>query len=391
LQEDEPSVNHVSRHITAIIASMLAASAPIAVRAAESDTRVVVFDDVPIEWSAATADGPATDGHELRSGGQSAVRTLDLPEAPANQRDARRIIAEVEVEPVLVQAGGKARPGDPWTRLGSVEVILPDKTGASPRVAEIMRFTTAFGGPAVYRADVTALAPLLSGRTTLSLSISTYARPAWRASLALSYSDEGAGVRRPAFAMPLFLEPSLTADRHVVSSVVSIPTGLERPRLRVITTGHATDGSAGDEFTSRTHVLRIDGREIACWRPWSEQGASLRGGNPASGRHEIDGRELWSSDLDRAGWHPGLMVEPLMIPLPELTPGRHEVELAILDIRPSERRGERTSHGYWRASAIVVADEPWPIVPATPSTGGGPPVPGAGPGRKPDPRPRGGS
>jgi hypothetical protein len=359
---------------------------------AESDTRIAVFEGVPIEWSATA--GPAAaeiDGVERRSGGQSVVRTIDLPEAPANQRDARRVIATVEVEPVLVESGGKARPGDPWTRLGSVEVILPDKTGASPRVAEIMRFITGFGGPATYRADVTALAPLLSGRSTLSLSISTYARPAWRASLTLTYSDEGVGVRRPALAAPLFHELNVTSEANSASAVVTIPAGLERPRLRLITSGHATDGGPGDEFTSRTHVLRIDGREVARWRPWSEQGGALRPGNPSSGRHAIDGRELWSSDLDRAGWHPGLMVEPLMIPLPELTPGRHEIDLEILGIRPSEKRGVRTEHGYWRVSGIVVADEPWPIVPATRATDQPAAPPGGSGERKPDPQPRRGS
>jgi hypothetical protein len=135
-----------------------------------------------------------------------------------------------------------------------------------------------------------------------------------------------------------------------------IPRGVSRPRLHILSTGHATDGAGGDEFISRTHVLRIDGQEVARWRPWSEQGGPLRDINPTAGRTVIGQRELWASDLDRSGWHPGLLVQPDRIPLPELTAGQHLIELEIQGIRPKDQSG----YGYWRVSAIVVADEPWP-------------------------------
>jgi hypothetical protein len=93
------------------------------------------------------------------------------------------------------------------------------------------------------------------------------------------------------------------------------------------------------------------------FRPWREVGGTLRPLNPTSGRVRIKGRQLWSSDLDRAGWHPGLVVEPIVIPLPELTPGEHTIEYSVLNIRPEDEAGEL---GYWRISAILVADEPWP-------------------------------
>ena len=109
---------------------------------------------------------------------------------------------------------------------------------------------------------------------------------------------------------------------------------------------------------TRTHVLKVDGVEVARFRPWSEEGGTVRNQNPTSGRVTVEGRELWSSDLDRSGWHPARVVEPLIIPLPELTPGVHRIELEVLDIRaPSETSNER---GFWRVSAIVIADQPWP-------------------------------
>ena len=73
----------------------------------------------------------------------------------------------------------------------------------------------------------------------------------------------------------------------------------------------------------------------------------------------IDGREVWSSDLDRSGWQPGTVVQPLIVPAPVLTPGPHEVQIEILW---TDFEGLDHDHGYWRLSAVVVADEPWPAV-----------------------------
>jgi hypothetical protein len=218
-----------------------------------------------------------------------------------------------------------------------------------------MRFVTPFGGPATYIADLTAFAPLLTGETSVRVWISTWRKPAWKVTLTLTYTTEGVGYRRPRWATPIF-NNEVNAEQRLLKTTIEVPSGVARPRLHVISTGHATDGAGGDEFITRTHVLRIDGQEVTRWRPWSESGGSLRSINPTSGRMDIDGRQLWASDLDRSGWHPGLLVEPLRIPLPELSPGRHAIELEILNIRPKDQSG----YGYWRVSAIVVADEPWP-------------------------------
>ena len=218
-----------------------------------------------------------------------------------------------------------------------------------------MRFVTPFGGPATFTADLTALAPLLSGSTSVRVWISTWKQPAWRVTLTLTYSLDGVGYRRPAWAKPVF-NGEITAAKNVLRTAIIVPQGLSRPRLQILSTGHATDGAGGDEFISRTHVLRIDGAEVARWRPWREDGGPLRTINPTSGRMLIDRRTLWASDLDRSGWLPGLLVEPLHIPLAELTTGTHIIELEILNVRPKDQAG----YGYWRVSAIAVADEPWP-------------------------------
>ena len=80
--------------------------------------------------------------------------------------------------------------------------------------------------------------------------------------------------------------------------------------------------------------------------------------NPWAARNTTKGRKLWSSDSDRSGWHVGLVVELVLIPVPELGRGSHTIELQIKDIRP--RKPNEEDHGYWAVSAVVVADEPWP-------------------------------
>jgi hypothetical protein len=335
---------------------------------AAADWVVGVFKEVQLRWDADDPLEPAgADGYVSRFGGQIVERNVRLPDAPTDQRDATRIIATIRVRPVYtVNEEGRRRPNDPWTRLGGLSVLVPDDGPGPPTEVEIVRFTTPYGAPAVFEQDVTALAPLLHGMTRMRAFISTYSTiPGWTLSVELRYTSQGVGQRRPAFARPAVRDLHVTARAPKRSGRVTIPSGLDVPRLRVLTTGHATDGLAGNEFTSCTHVLRVDGREVARWRPWSEGGGTLRNQNPTSGRRTIDGRELRSSDLDRTGWHPGLVVEPTVIPLPELTPGPHDIEIEILDIRPLDPPDEtgKRHHGYWALSATVVADEPWPEAP----------------------------
>lgn len=329
---------------------------------------VTVFDGVALRHDQAMTEPIEENGVRYLNLHRTAEKTLTLPAAPANLRDARRIVAIVDIKPVLMQAPDKrVRPADPWTRLGYLTVVLPGEGEAPAREVEIMRFITGFGGAQTFRHDVTALAPLLHGETTLRIMVDTWLDPGWEVTVRLSYDDKGVGYRRPAFAQPVFHSRWVTSDNAKLRATVTIPEGLNQPRLRVISTGHADDGRDAHEFLSATHVLRIDGQIVAMWRPWREDGGTRRDQNPSSGRWEIDGRVLFSSDIDRSGWVPGVVVAPLIIPLPELAPGTHEIELEVLDIRPPDP--ETSGRGYWVESAIVVADEPWPSGPGAEEDG----------------------
>jgi hypothetical protein len=336
-----------------VVSAAIAAGAA-AATTAHADETYPLFERVTLDWDEIIQDPTPRGPHVVRSEGQVLETTIRLPDHPTDQRLAQRIVAEVRVRPALVETDGRQCAGDPWPRIGSLSVVR----GASGKEAEVelMRFATAFGGPGRFVQDITPLAPLLSGTCTLRLMISTFKNPGWEADAYLTYSTEAVGQRRPVLTAPLFNDQELTAEDPRLEATVDIPSGLAQPRIRLITTGHATDGTGGDEFVTRDHVLKIDGREVWRCRPWAERGCHVRDVNFHAGRQVIDGRVLWSSDLDRSGWTPGEVVEPMIIPAGELTPGRHRIELQVLGIDP--RSGEHM--GYWRISATVVADEPWP-------------------------------
>ncbi|MHC4948502.1 MAG: peptide-N-glycosidase F-related protein, partial [Planctomycetota bacterium] len=256
----------------ALLAGLLAFAQP-----GREPVRVAVFDQALLRWDREHPELVMADGYVLRFRGQTVERSVELPPPPARPVDAPRITATVRVQPVSSALDSRPVPNDPWNRLGRVAVLAPGPDGGKPMEVELVRFVTGFGAASVHEQDVTALAPLLHGRRTLRAFVSTYSeKPGWTISVTLDYSWEDTGYRRPTLARALFDREHLTAAAPRLSGTIRIPPALARPRVRVITTGHATDGAGGNEFVTSPHVLRIDGREVARWRPWSERGAGLR-------------------------------------------------------------------------------------------------------------------
>ncbi len=82
------------------------------------ETAAIVFDEA--------LEAPTPRGeHVVLDQGRTLARTVQLPAAPADQRDARRIVATVTIRPVLLEPGGR-RPGDEWTRIGCLTVVTSD-------------------------------------------------------------------------------------------------------------------------------------------------------------------------------------------------------------------------------------------------------------------------
>lgn len=319
---------------------------------------VLVFDRVELSYDA--ADAPKDPGATAPRGalivtdrGQTVERTLRLPPEPSPSQ-AMRVTGVVTVEPID-DPEKLPRPGDPWTRVGSVGVVLPMGGGRTPMQVELMRFVTGFGAAGRFEADLTPLLPVLWGERTFRLHLGTWKNPGWRVTFELRYQPGAAGIRRPSMVVPLVDEPMVTRSTGRMSASFTLLPGLDRPRLRVISTGHGSE--LGDEFRPRTHVIRVDGVEVARWRPWREDGAKARSSSPWAERRVVDGREIWASDADRSGWVPGEVVEPFILPLDELAPGRHRVEIEVLDIRETPKD---QPPDHWRLSMCVVADQAWP-------------------------------
>jgi hypothetical protein len=341
----------IPRLCRSIVFALLVAST-----AAAQEESIVVFESAAIEYDPAGPESASRDGYEARDHGRTIEALVKLPDRPHNLRDQQQIILHLEVVPALIEDAAGARIADPWTRVGSVSIVIPPSGDqpAEPATAELMRFMTGFGGETTFEEDITPFAPLLGGDSRFRTRISTYLKPGWHVTMRLEYRTGSAGYRRPMLALPIAAEESLTAEEPAITRRVEIPPDLAMPRLRVLSTGHG----ARQEFIAAKHSLRIDGVEVARWRPWREDAGDLHEVNPTSHREDIDGRTLWSSDIDRAGWIPGARVEPLTIPLPELTPGPHTIEIVIEGIQPAAAAGG--SGGYWLVSATLCVDERWP-------------------------------
>ncbi|MDO9171176.1 MAG: PNGase F N-terminal domain-containing protein, partial [bacterium] len=344
-------------------------------------TTVPVFEGETINFGQEIAPPAADDPAAPRSpvyhhaGGTVILRRVRLPQ----DLDDATIIAE------LVQYSR----GDAYDRTGSVFVVpaardgdrttfldalrrgigvLPTVTGRDGRIyqgivatgdyqppVELLRFITPFGvrhfndqvtvcgiaweDSAVYRADVTDLAPVLRGDAWIGVFIGNYDQGGHAVSLTLRYhpnrreAEAGEAPRR--FALPLFntcnvLEMAgqeygriFAADSLTVD--FEVPDGARDCVLRFITTGHG-GWENGDEFVPKVNEILIDGRTAARLVPWRSDCGAYRRLNPASGNFW---NGMSSSDFSRSGWCPGAAVSAVPVPLPGLTPGRHTVRVAI--------------------------------------------------------------
>jgi hypothetical protein len=128
---------------------------------------------------------------------------------------------------------------------------------------------------------------------------------------------------------------------------VEVPVGAHDCALRYVTTGHG-GWDSGDEFVPKVNEILIDGRTVARYVPWRSDCGAYRRLNPASGNFW---NGLSSSDYSRSGWCPGAAVSPMILPLPDLAPGRHTVRVTIPLGAP-----EGTSFSAWNVSGVLVGE-----------------------------------
>ncbi len=246
----------------------------------------------------------------------------------------------------------------------------------SPLV-EIMRFFTSFGigqfndkvkvygqqweDSTLYKQEVTELLPLLQGERWIGVFIGNYDKGGHRVSLKLKYYPGSMEItEKPAkryWSMPLFntlnvmemsgQEYGTMFENDSLNVEFEVPEGVKNVQMRYITTGHGGWGG-GDEFNRKMNTVLLDGKVLFQFTPWRSDCATFRQYNPASGNFW---NGVTSSDYSRSGWCPGTATNPVFYPVSKLTPGRHQMKVAI-----PLGKNEGGSFSAWNVSGILYGE-----------------------------------
>ena len=301
--------------------------------------------------------------------------------------------------------------GDAYDRTGSVFILpagkergflnalkngvkyLPEYTGKDGKVyrgiisqnvtaeedyyapAELMRFITPFGisyynsrvtvkgirweDMVTYKQDVTGIISALEGEVWIGVFIGCYDNGGHNVSLRLKYHPEYPDAERKNFwVMPVIntlnimeassQEYATVFGSDTLTAWFDVPEGIKNLNLRYISTGHG-GWENGDEFNKIMNSIFIDGIQVYRFIPWRDDCGMYRMFNPASGNFP---NGVSSSDYSRSGWCPGSTALPVDIPLGELKPGRHKLQVYIPMGKP-----EGTSFSAWNVSALLIGEK----------------------------------
>lgn len=240
------------------------------------------------------------------------------------------------------------------------------ESGGEPGI-ELTRAITPFGGPLAVEADITDVVNGLPGEHLLRIEIPTYSDPdgkvsgskgSWIVSANLLL-EPGPAPREVLAVVPLVFSPQTSAAPEPFA--LETPEGTASARLEYRTTGHGQGAGArpacigpAEEFCHRTHVLSLDGAELATLDPWRtdcNQLCTLTVNESGNGIEqyclENPCGAIQSVRAPRANWCPGSVSQPFVLENPELAaPGRHELSLAI---------DELAEGGNWLVSATFFA------------------------------------
>jgi len=360
-------------------------------------TSVTVFDNAVINWEGEVTNPEFGIGDTIYrfAGGTVILKKVALPQV----HDRYSLFAEVT----------EYSAGDAYDRTGTVFVIpqgdpvtfidgltrghksLPlhtDRHGKEYRgvaatdeyrpPVELVRFFTPFGvrnynekrtvpglvweDSAYYKQELTRYLPLLRGEVWIGAFIGNYDRGGHRLSLRLKYYPETRDIEFQASSekwissvfntLPILemagQQYGTMFDGDTLSVSVEIPEGLRSLQMVFITTGHGGWGG-GDEFNPKLNELLVDGRRLWSFVPWRSDCGTYRSYNPASGNFW---NGLSSSDYSRSGWCPGSVSEPLIIPLDNLTPGKHTFSVTVPMGKP-----EGSSFSHWNISGVLTGEK----------------------------------
>ncbi len=243
-------------------------------------------------------------------------------------------------------------------------------------VVELIRFFTPFGvghfndrvqidglewqEEVYYKQEITDLKPFLQGDVLIGAFIGNYDGGGHLLSLDLkAYPGDYVNQITPQrqWTLPLFNTCNVMEmagqnyphffDTDTLSVTFEIPEGVNKLKLRYISTGHGGWGG-GDEFNPKPNNIIIDDTIIYQYTPWREDCGRYREWNPVSGNFW---NGLSSSDLSRSGWCPGTATQPTYIFLDNLEPGRHTIKVAI-----PQGQAEGGSFSSWSVSGVLIGE-----------------------------------
>jgi len=239
---------------------------------------------------------------------------------------------------------------------------------------EILRFFTSFGAghfndkreinnynwakDVTYKQEITSLIPSDDAEIWVGVFIGNYDKGGHKVSLELDFypdfneeeeTENGAKFIQSLFSTINTLEMSgqnygKLFKNDTLRVNFEIPENMNNLQLLYTATGHGGWGG-GDEFNPKLNQLFIDGKEVFKIVPWRTDCGTYRLSNPASGNF---GNGLSSSDLSRSNWCPGMLTPAYIVPLENLKPGKHQIEVVI-----NQGDNEGSSFNHWGVTGVL--------------------------------------
>lgn len=249
------------------------------------------------------------------------------------------------------------------------------ENGYTP-VTEWMRFFTSFGVDhfnekrkihqydweenVTYKQDISQLFPNNVLEIWVGIFVGNYDKGGHIVNLELDfypYFESPDSVKKEKYIAPLFSTVNILEmsgqnygalfGNDTLKTRFTLPENGQDWKLLYTTTGHG-GWEGGDEFNSKMNRIFIDGKEIFSIAPWRTDCATYRFYNPASGNFE---NGLSSSDLSRSNWCPATLTPPFQIPLTNLKPGEHTIEVVI-----DQGKNEGNNSSHWNVSGVLVGN-----------------------------------
>ncbi len=237
---------------------------------------------------------------------------------------------------------------------------------------EIMRFFTSFGvghfnklreinnypwkHEAFYKQDVTSVMPNDQDEIWVGVFIGNYDQGGHKVSLELNFYPSFGDREEPKhYIQPLFFTVNIMEmlgqnygrlfRNDSLTLEFEVPENVENLQLLYTSTGHGGWGG-GDEFNPKLNEIFIDGEPFYKVVPWRTDCATYRLYNPASGN-------AGNGNLSRSNWCPATLTPPYVIPLTNLSPGKHSLKVAI-----DQGADEGNSFSHWSISGILGGEYP---------------------------------